>query len=83
MVQLLVTVPSILMTGLVFPIEAIPRWLQPLSWSLPLTYFTQAMRGFTLKGANLSDHWMDLGALAGLAVVLTALSMMRFKKQLS
>lgn len=83
LLQILVLIPSILMTGLVFPLEAIPRWLQPLSWSLPLTYFTNAMRGFTLKGSELTDHLIDFGALAVLAVLLTVLSMMRFKKQLS
>lgn len=83
LLQILVIIPSILMTGLVFPLEAIPRWLQPLSWSLPLTYFINAMRGFTLKGAELTEHLRDFGALAVLALLLTVLSMLRFKKQLS
>lgn len=83
LLQILVDIPSILMTGLIFPLEAIPPWLRPLSWTLPLTYFTNAMRGFTLKGAAFPDHLFDFGALAALALLLTALSMMRFKKQLS
>jgi ABC-2 type transport system permease protein len=80
-VQALIVVPSILMTGLVFPLEAIPRWLQPVAWSLPMTYFTNAMRGFTLKGAGAADHAVDFLALAGFTVVLNGLSLARFRKQ--
>jgi ABC-2 type transport system permease protein len=77
----LIVVPSILMTGLLFPLEAIPRWLRPVAWSLPVTYFIDAMRGLTLKGAGMRDHAIDFVALAGFTVVLSALSLAWFRKQ--
>jgi ABC-2 type transport system permease protein len=83
LLQVLIIIPSIMMSGLVFPLEAIPRWLQPVSWGLPLTYFIDAMRGYTLKGASIGQHMTDFGALAAFAVAFTALSVVRFRKQLS
>jgi len=77
-----VIVPSVLMSGFVFPIEAIPRWLQPVAWSLPMTYFVEAIRGFTLKGTSLVDQFRDFAVLFGFTVVLTGLSLARFRKQL-
>jgi ABC-2 type transport system permease protein len=76
-------VPSILMSGFVFPIEAIPGWLQPVSWSLPMTYFVEAIRGLTLKGTTMLDEWRNFAALAAFMVGFTVLSLARFRKQLA
>jgi ABC-2 type transport system permease protein len=78
-----VIVPSVLMSGFVFPIEAIPTWLRPVAWSLPMTYFVEAIRGFTLKGASVGDQWRDFVVLAGFMVGFTLLSLARFRKQLA
>jgi ABC-2 type transport system permease protein len=78
-----VIVPSVLMSGFVFPIEAIPGWLQPVAWSLPMTYFVEAIRGFSLKGSSLSDAWRDFAALAAFMVGFTILSLARFRKTLA
>jgi ABC-2 type transport system permease protein len=78
-----VIVPSVLMSGFVFPIEAIPGWLQPVAWSLPMTYFVEAIRGLTLKGASIGDVARDYVVLAAFMVVLTLVSLARFRKQLA
>lgn len=78
-----VIVPSVLMSGFVFPIEAIPGWLQPVAWSLPMTYFVEAIRGLTLKGASIADLGHDYLALAAFMVGLTLASLARFRKQLA
>ena len=78
-----VMVPSILMSGFVFPIEAIPRWLQPVAWSLPMTYFVEAIRSLVLKGATMSDMARDYIVLTGFMVGFTLLSLTRFRKQLA
>ncbi len=78
-----VMVPSLLMSGFVFPIEAIPSWLQPVAWSLPMTYFVEAVRGFTLKGTGIADHLRDFLMLGGFMVGFTLLSLARFRKQLA
>jgi ABC-2 type transport system permease protein len=78
-----VIVPSILMSGFVFPIEAIPGWLQPVAWSLPMTYFVEAIRGLTLKGTSVLDHLRDFIVLAGFMLGFTGLSLLRFRKTLA
>jgi ABC-type multidrug transport system permease subunit len=78
-----VLIPSLLMSGFVFPIEAIPGWLQPVAWSLPMTYFVEAIRGFTLKGTTMLEEWPNFAALAGFMVGFTVLSLARFRKQLA
>jgi ABC-2 type transport system permease protein len=78
-----VIVPSVLMSGFVFPIEAIPGWLQPVAWSLPMTYFVEAIRGFTLKGTSALDQARDFLVLGGFMVGFTLLSLARFRKQLA
>jgi len=78
-----VIVPSVLMSGFVFPIEAIPHWLQPVAWALPMTYFVEAIRGLTLKGASVADQARDFVVLLGFMVGFTVLSLTRFRKQLA
>ena len=78
-----IIVPSIVMSGFVFPIEAIPRWLQPVAWSLPMTYFVDAIRGLTLKGNSVAEQSRDFIVLGGFMVGFFGLSLARFRKQLA
>ena len=78
-----VIVPSIVMSGFVFPIEAIPRWLQPVAWSLPMTYFVDAIRGLTLKGNSVAGQSRDFIVLGGFTLGFFGLSLARFRKQLA
>lgn len=76
-------VPSILLSGFIFPIQAMPRWLQPLASSLPMTYFVEAIRGLTLKGDTLPQVWRDVVVLAGFTLGFAVLSLSRFRKRLA
>jgi len=78
-----VIVPSVLMSGFVFPVEAMPAWLRPIAWSLPMTYFVEAIRGLTLKGTSIHDVFRDFAALAGFMVAFGILSVARFRKRLA
>src|SRR5438093_8499500 len=78
-----VIVPSVLMSGFVFPIEAMPTWLRPMAWSLPMTYFVEAIRGLTLKGASVRDLAWDFTALAAFMMGFGALRITRFRKTLA
>lgn len=78
-----VIVPSVLMSGFVFPIEAMPHWLRPVAWSLPMTYFVDASRGLTLKGASVAELGPDFAALAVFVAVLGVVSIARFRKTLA
>lgn len=78
-----VIVPSVEISGFVFPIEAIPAWLRPAAWSLPMTYFMDAMRGLTLKGTGMGDHVLDFAVLAAFTVGFTLISLLFFRKQMA
>src|SRR5213075_1855782 len=57
--------PNILLSGFMFPWEAMPRPAQLLSQCLPLTHFLRIVRGITLKGSGLSDAAPEFAWLAG------------------
>ncbi len=78
-----VIVPSVLMSGFVFPIEAMPTWLRPVAWGLPMTYFVEAIRGLTLKGSSVADLRWDFLALAAFVMLFGVLGITRFRKRLA
>jgi ABC-2 type transport system permease protein len=71
--------PSVMLTGFLFPFEAMPAWARVLGDGLPNTYFLRIVRGVMLKGSSLTDLAPDVWALAGLAglAVLTAMASYR------
>ena len=74
--------PNILLSGFMFPREAMPQVAQWLGLALPLTFYLQVLRGVLLKGLDLTHLWPQVLALAGFAVGLVALSTRRFRKTL-
>jgi ABC-2 type transport system permease protein len=75
-----VIIPSILMSGFVFPVEAMPRPLQPIPTVIPLYYFLRIARGVMLKGAGLEVLYRDFIALFVFSVIFITASALRFKK---
>ncbi|MHB1264654.1 MAG: ABC transporter permease [Gemmatimonadaceae bacterium] len=74
--------PNILLSGFMFPREAMPAPAMAIGWVLPLTYFLQVIRGILLKGVGLGAVWPEMLALTAFTVVLVALSVARFQKQI-
>lgn len=74
--------PNILLSGFMFPREAMPEPVQWLSLMLPLTHFLVVLRGIILKDLDLSELWQPTLALVGLATLFLALSVRRFTKRL-
>jgi ABC-2 type transport system permease protein len=74
--------PNILLSGFMFPFEAMPRPAQWLSQALPLTHFLRIVRGVVLKGAGFADLRVELAWLAGILAILVCLSSLRFRKKL-
>ena len=72
--------PNILLSGFMFPREAMPAPAQWLGLALPLTYYLQVLRGILLKGIALEHLWRETAILAGFAVLLIGLSVRRFSK---
>jgi len=75
--------PNILLSGFMFPFEAMPRAAQFLAQLLPLTHFLRIVRGITLKGAHADDVASEVVWLCAILVALVALSSLRFTKKLA
>ena len=74
--------PNILLSGFMFPREAMPVAAQWIGLALPLTYYLDVVRGVLLKGVGFEYLWRDTLVLAAFAVGLIALSVRRFHKTL-
>lgn len=74
--------PQILLSGFMFPFRGMPRWAQVIGEGLPATHFMRLMRGIMLKGAKISDLWIDIWPLILMAVVLVLLALLRFRQTL-
>ena len=72
--------PNILLSGFMFPREAMPAPAQWIGAALPLTYFLRVLRGILLRGTGWPAFWPEAVALVGFSVVLIALSVQRFHK---
>jgi ABC-2 type transport system permease protein len=74
--------PSIFLSGLFFPIDAMPRVLQWISYLVPLKYFIICLRSLMLKGAGLGAIQNQIIPLALFGVVIMGLAARRFRKTL-
>ncbi|HEX6750428.1 MAG TPA: ABC transporter permease [Longimicrobium sp.] len=72
--------PNILLSGFMFPREAMPKVMQWISSVLPLTHYLRVLRGILLKGVGLGDLVPEAAILALMAVVILMLSVARFSK---
>jgi ABC-2 type transport system permease protein len=72
--------PNILLSGFMFPRQAMPAVAQWIGAALPLTYFLQILRGVLLKGVGIEQLWPQALVLLGFAVGLIVLSVVRFHK---
>lgn len=71
--------PSVVLSGFVFPIRSIPVPIRYLSYAIPATYFLEIIRGVILKGVGLAVLWEPLLVLACFGVVLVVVSVNRFR----
>jgi ABC-2 type transport system permease protein len=74
--------PNILLSGFMFPWEAMPAPARWLSLALPLTHYLRIIRGVVLKGSSLPELSFELAWLVGLLVALTLFAAGRFRKKL-
>ncbi len=75
----LVTLPQFLLGGTFFSVEVFPKWLQPISRSLPLTHLNTAMRAVAFEGQSLWDVKGEIGILLLWGVVVYAAAVKVFK----
>ncbi len=77
-----VFLPSILLSGFMFPFHAMPGWAQAIGTALPLTHFLRIVREIVLKDGGFADIAGDLAPLTLILFVLATLALLRFRRTL-
>jgi ABC-2 type transport system permease protein len=77
-----VFLPSILLSGFMFPFRGMPHWAQGLGEVLPLTHFLRIVRGILLKGNGVADVAVDLWPLALFAAIVLTIGIKRYRQTL-
>jgi ABC-2 type transport system permease protein len=75
--------PQILLSGLIFPLDAMAAGVRWIGYLLPLTYFVQVARGVMVRGTPLDALLLPIGMLALLGAVVFGLSVARFRRDLA
>jgi len=78
-----IMLPSVLLSGYIFPIASLPLPLRFISYVLPATHFIRIARGIVIRGASFADLWEPVFALLAISAVLIAASARAFKKTVS
>jgi len=73
--------PTLMLSGFIFPIASMPAFLQVVTRIVPARYFLVALRGVVLKGVGPADFWPDVVALVVYAVAILGLAAVRVKRQ--
>ncbi|MDB5455091.1 MAG: mannose-phosphate guanyltransferase [Caulobacter sp.] len=74
--------PTLLLSGFMFPFRGMPNWAQVLGTFIPVTHFLRVVRGALLKGQGMGGMWPSLGALGLFVVLIAALAMARYRRTL-
>jgi ABC-2 type transport system permease protein len=74
--------PSILLSGFMFPFAGMPTWAQWFGEALPLTHYLRIVRGIMLKGANFADVARETAALSALMLLVMTIAVTRFRRTL-
>src|SRR5438067_9378933 len=81
--SLMVTLPQILLSGLIFPLSSIAVGVRWISYLLPLTYFNEISRGVMLRAEPISGLWQPFLFLALLGLIVFTLASLRFRAYLA
>ncbi|MCM3536047.1 ABC transporter permease [Cellulosimicrobium funkei] len=78
-----VLMPQILLSGMIFPLDAMAAGVRWIGYLLPLTYFTIISQGVMLRGATFGSLWWAFAVLAVMAVVIFSAATLRFRRDLA
>lgn len=82
-VALMTMLPQVLLSGMIFPLDAMAAGVRWIGYLLPLTWFTEVSQGVMVRGASWSALWLPLVVLAAMAVVVFGLAVLRLSRELS
>ncbi|HEX9190368.1 MAG TPA: ABC transporter permease [Vicinamibacteria bacterium] len=75
-------VPMIYLSGLIFPVENMPKAIQLVTYAIPLRYYAEIIRGVFLRGSGISVLWPEAVVLLGMGIALLTVASLRFRKRL-
>lgn len=78
-----VMIPSMVLSGFIFPIESMPPAIVPFTYLIPLTYAVDVFRSAAIKGSGFSDLWPQLTAMAVFSAAIFGVAVASFSKRLS
>jgi ABC-2 type transport system permease protein len=78
----LTILPSIMLSGFIFPVASMPRVFQYVSVAIPATYFLEIIRGIVLKGNTIADIYRPAAVLLGMDILLITLAVRAFRVRL-
>ena len=74
--------PTVMLSGMLFPVESMPTVLQWISAVIPPRYYIQAMRKLMIMGVDISEVWHEVVVLIGMTALLLVVSLKKFKTRL-
>ena len=74
--------PTVMLSGMLFPVESMPTILQCISAVIPPRYYIQAMRKLMIMGVGIQDVWKEVVILVGMTAMLLSISLKKFNKRL-
>ena len=79
-IAIFIIIPSVLLSGMIFPIEAMPSFILPVAYIFPLTYFNEIIRGILIKETLFIDLSLDYLALLGFILFFSLASILKFRR---
>jgi len=80
---ILILLPQILLSGFIFPLQAMAPAIRWIGYCLPLTYFVKISQGVMLRGSDLAALWLPFTVLTGMALVVFTAAVLRFRRDLA
>jgi ABC-2 type transport system permease protein len=77
-----IILPSVLLSGFIFPQDSMPHIIYVIGQAVPATYFIQILRGIILRDTGFEDLWMNGVILACMGIFVLTLATLRFRKNL-
>ncbi|MDR3156083.1 MAG: ABC transporter permease [Holosporaceae bacterium] len=81
-IAMFIFLPSLMLSGFMFPFYGMPSWAQMIGSCFPMTYFVRITRGIMLKGSNFSEMWQNFWALLLFMCIVTGIAAKLYKKTL-
>jgi ABC-2 type transport system permease protein len=74
--------PSVLLSGFMFPRDSMPLIMQGVGALVPATHFKEIIRGIVMRGATFADLYKEVAVLSLMGLILIVLSALRFRTKL-